>query len=285
MPYLGKPLPAWKCAQLPPLKRINGRSCFLEPLSTDHAEKLWVANSVDVQKKNWTYLPYGPFVNLEEYKSWISSVEGLPDPLYFAIIDQNTQNPVGVSSYTFVNPKYGSIEIGHLNFSPLMQRTIISSEAIILLIRNAFSIGYRRVVWRSHSLNAASISAALRYGFTFEAYFKNYSVMKGHNRNNVWFSIIDEDWPAIDEIYAKWLKQAFEGTHSSLKDMTSNINGKKCVLISWVKIHQALLEQFYLLAQFFCDNCIRQNSAILEFSSSTNWLLNAYPSSNYYLVE
>ena len=227
MQQLGKPLPNWKFAQLPSSRRIQGKSCYLEPLSSEHAEELWLANSVDVQNKNWNYLPYGPFENLEDYTAWISSIEGLPDPFYFAIINQNTKKPVGVSSYTFVDSKYGSIEIGHLNFSPLMQRTMMSSEAIILMIRNAFSLGYRRVVWRSHSLNAASISAATRYGFTFEAYFKNYSVMKDHNRNNVWFSIIDEDWPSLDVAYEKWLKNSSEGKHLSLKDLTSGLNGKE----------------------------------------------------------
>ena len=234
MQRLGEPLPNWKFAQLPSSRRIQGKSCYLEPLSSKHAEELWLANSVDVEKRTWNFLPYGPFENLEDYTLWISSVEGLQDPFYLTIIDKNTEKPVGVSSYTFVNNKYGSIEIGSLNFSPLMQRTLMPSEAIIMMIRNAFSLGYRRVVWRCHSLNATSISAATRYGFTFEAYFKNCAVVKDHNCDDVWFSIIDEDWPSLDEAYEKWLNNSFEGTQLSLKDLTSKLNGEKISFVIFV---------------------------------------------------
>jgi RimJ/RimL family protein N-acetyltransferase len=43
------------------------------------------------------------------------------------------------------------------------------------------------------------VSAARRYGFKFECYFKKYSVVKGHNRNNVWLAIVDQDWPDLDK--------------------------------------------------------------------------------------
>jgi len=79
----------------------------------------------------------------------------------------------------------------------------------------------RRVVWRSHSLNAASMVAARRFGFQFECIFKNYSVSKGRNRNNVWFAIVVEDWPELDRIYEKWLQMALAGKHQSLSLMTA----------------------------------------------------------------
>lgn len=90
---------------------------------------------------------------------------GKPDPFFYAIIDKRSDQEVGVASYLDVLPEIGSIEIGHLNFSPRMQRSIISSEAFILMAQNAFSLGYRSLVWRCHSLNRASLAAAKRYGF------------------------------------------------------------------------------------------------------------------------
>ena len=83
----------------------------------------------------------------------------------------------------------------------------------------------RRVVWRSHSLNAASLAAVRRFGFQFECFFKNYSVSKGRNRNNVWFAIVVEDWPELDRIYESWLQMAVAGKHQSLSLMTAKKYG------------------------------------------------------------
>jgi RimJ/RimL family protein N-acetyltransferase len=143
-------------------------------------------------------------------------------PLFYAVVDLRLKKPVGVSSFDFIDDVFGAIEIGHLNFSPLMQRSLVSSEAVIIMIRKAFELGFRRVAWRCHSLNAASISAAKRFGFKFEAFFKYYSVMKGHNRNNLWYSIIADDWPQLNEIYTKWFES---GCKKKLGDLTREIGG------------------------------------------------------------
>jgi RimJ/RimL family protein N-acetyltransferase len=228
--YLGQPfgkkLPDWKSSKFPETKPIVGNSCRLEVLTHDHAFDLWSANCIDVEKKNWNYLPYGPYDDFVTYENWVKSVAGKSDPMYFAIVDLETEKPVGVSAYTFIAPEMGSIEIGQLNFSPLMQRSIKSTETIFLMIENAFSNGFRRVVWRSHSLNAASISAANRFGFKFECFYKNYSVMKGRNRDNVWFSIVEEDWPALHKVYENWMKLALQGNHQSLRTMINQHSGK-----------------------------------------------------------
>lgn len=73
------------------------------------------------------------------------------------------------------------------------------------------------------------MNAAKRFGFQYEAHFKNYAVMKGRNRNNAWFSIIIEEWPALDEAYTKWLDLAISGQHTSLREMTAKVVGKFCI--------------------------------------------------------
>jgi len=145
-------------------------------------------------------------------------------PLFFMVEDKRSGKPVGVAAFDWIDDFFGSIEIGHLNFSPLMQRSLISSEAVIIMIRKAFELGFRRVAWRTHSLNAASISAAKRFGFKFEAFFKYYSVMKDHNRNTLWYSIISDDWPELNKIFSTWLES---GGQEKLGDLTSKVSGNK----------------------------------------------------------
>ena len=49
-----------------------------------------------------------------------------------------------VSSFLRINPQDGMIEVGHLNYSPLLQKTTEATEAMFLIMRWAFENGYRR---------------------------------------------------------------------------------------------------------------------------------------------
>ena len=60
------------------------------------------------------------------------------------------------------------IEIGHVIYSPLLQRTVAATELQYLLARRAFGAGYRRLEWKFDAQNLASGRAALRLGFEFE---------------------------------------------------------------------------------------------------------------------
>jgi len=115
---------------------------------------------------------------------------------------------VGMGSYLRIEPAHGVIEVGHLAFSPLMQRTPIATEAMYLMMREAFELGYRRYEWKCDALNAASRRAAERLGFTFEGIFRQAIVYKGRNRDTAWYSIVDREWPALDAAFRAWLDPA-----------------------------------------------------------------------------
>src|SRR5437899_5106636 len=102
-----------------------GRTTRVEPLSVDaHASDLHQANMRDAEGRNWTHLPYGPFDTLDGYVAWLDSVVDRPDPMFHAVVDLATGRAVGVVSYLRIDPQAGSIEVGHINFSPLLQRTV-----------------------------------------------------------------------------------------------------------------------------------------------------------------
>ncbi|MGY9016304.1 MAG: GNAT family N-acetyltransferase, partial [Rhodospirillales bacterium] len=42
-------------------------------------------------------------------------------------------------------------------------------------------------------------------GFTFEGVFRQALVTKGRNRDTAWFSIVDQEWPAIKTAFEEWL--------------------------------------------------------------------------------
>ena len=217
---LGQPLgfkvDNWKLPQRPPNEPIVGRTCRLEPLdAARHGESLHRANLRDREGRNWTYLPYGPFEQLDDYLEWVRSVEGKHDPQFFTIVAvglQGSDLTAGVASYLRIDPPQGSIEVGHINYSPRLQRTVAATEAMYLMMRRAFELGYRRYEWKCHSLNAPSRAAAQRLGFSYEGIFRQARVDKGRNRDTAWYAMIDQEWPAIDRAFQQWLDPAnFDG--------------------------------------------------------------------------
>jgi RimJ/RimL family protein N-acetyltransferase len=102
--------------------------------------------------------------------------------------------------------EHGVIEIGHIWFAPILQRTRQATEAIYLLARHAFDdLGYRRFEWKCDSLNEPSRRAAERFGFIYEGVFRQHMVVKGRNRDTAWFSIVDGAWPAVRAGFEAWL--------------------------------------------------------------------------------
>ncbi|MBA4706772.1 GNAT family N-acetyltransferase [Aquitalea aquatica] len=202
----GLPLPAWQPCPQPQPVVLQGQYCQLEPLSVArHGEALYAAMQRDVAGANWSYLPYGPFGDLASYQQWLSSKEGLADPQFYAIVDAGSGQAVGLASYLRIDPANGVIEVGHLNFSPLLQRTPAATEAMYLLMRHAFELGYRRYEWKCNALNLPSRRAAERLGFLFEGLFRQAMISKGRNRDTAWYSILDGEWPMVRQKLEQWL--------------------------------------------------------------------------------
>lgn len=207
---IGFPLPDWSERRRPPRTPIVGRFCTVEPIEAHrHARQLFEANSEDRDGRNWTYLPYGPFPTLESYREWVDGMTRADDPLFYAIIDNDGRQAVGVASLMRIDPKSGVIEVGGINYSPRLQRRPGATEAMYLLMRRVFDeLGYRRYEWKCDSLNAASRTAALRLGFQYEGLFRQATVYKQRNRDTAWFSILDREWPALRTAFEAWLDPA-----------------------------------------------------------------------------
>lgn len=206
---IGHPVAGWRAPERPPRTAMVGRTCRVEPFdSARHVEDLFRANALDADGRGWTYLPYGPFAEVAAYRRWVDATCLGDDPLFHAVVDPTTGAAVGVASYLRIDPTLGSIEVGHLRFSPLLQRKPAATEAMFLMMKRAFDLGYRRYEWKCDSLNAPSRAAARRLGFSFEGIFRQALVYKRRNRDSAWFSVIDRDWPALERAFTRWLDPA-----------------------------------------------------------------------------
>ena len=206
---LGPPLPDWTPRPAPPHTPLAGRYVRLERLDPDrHARDLFEANADD-DGRNWTYLFDEKPATFEGYRAWVEKAASTEDPLFHALVDPQSGKAQGVASLMRIDRAHGVIEVGHINFSPRLQRTRGATEAIYLLMRRAFDeLGYRRFEWKCDSLNAPSRAAAVRFGFTFEGIFRQAIVYKGRSRDTAWYSIIDREWPAVKAAFERWLDPA-----------------------------------------------------------------------------
>jgi RimJ/RimL family protein N-acetyltransferase len=206
---IGPEVPDWQGAGRPARTMLEGRYCRVEPLDVErHVAQLHAANSLDREGRMWTYLFSGPFPDFEAYRAWLAPRPASEDPLFFAFVDRARGEAVGLGAYLRIDRENGVIEVGHLAYSPLMQRSPVATEAMYLMMRQAFALGYRRYEWKCDALNAASRRAAERLGFSFEGVFRQAIVYKGRSRDTAWYSIIDSEWPAIDAAFRAWLDPA-----------------------------------------------------------------------------
>ena len=146
-----------------------------------------------------------PVQHGRQYREWLVASCFGDDPLFFAVVDAAAGKALGVASYLNIKPAQGSIEVGHIYFSPALQRTRSATEAMYLMMRRAFELGYRRYEWKCDALNAPSRAAAERFGFSYEGIFRQATVRKGHNRDTAWYAAIDREWPALAAAFETWL--------------------------------------------------------------------------------
>jgi len=221
----GEVLVNWRVPPWPDAKPLEGRFVRLERLDADrHAADLHRANSSDAEGLIWKYLGYGPFSSVSGYHHWAREMAALKDPHFFVLIDTETGHAGGVMSLMRISPESGSIEVGHINIAPELQRRPAVTEAIFLLMRWVYENGYRRFEWKCDAANLRSRRAAERFGFSYEGVFRQHLIVRGRNRDTAWFACIDKEWPALKEAYQSWLSPTnFDGNGrqiESLADLT-----------------------------------------------------------------
>ena len=182
-------------AQPPGPVTLEGRYGRVERLGSRHAADLWKVYAG--HDHIWTYMSsYGPFADAGAFSRWFASRLTLDDPYSYAVVDPGGR-ALGIATLMEIRPAMRVIEVGHIVYSPALQGRPLGTEAQYLLARYAFeTLGYRRYEWKCNALNAASRSAALRYGFVYEGTLRQQLIAKGRNRDTAWFSMLESEWPA-----------------------------------------------------------------------------------------
>jgi RimJ/RimL family protein N-acetyltransferase len=201
----------WTPAKAPLREPLTGRYVRLEPVDPSrHAKDLFeLSHGKGGDPAIWIYMGYGPFGDFTVFQTWLVERAASSDPLFYAVIDTASGLTAGMASFLRIVPADGVIETGHIWFTPALQRTRASTEAIFLMAEYAFdTLGNRRFEWKCNARNEPSRRAAIRFGFTFEGIFRQHMIIKGRNRDTAWFAMIDRDWPGIKAAFEAWLDPA-----------------------------------------------------------------------------
>jgi RimJ/RimL family protein N-acetyltransferase len=177
---------------------LGGRKVRLEPLSLEHVPRL---AEVALEPAIWQWTLARP-TSEADVRAWAEAAlagraAGTEFP--FVTLEAATGQPIGSSRFMNIVLEHRRLEIGWTWVAPAWQRTGANREAKLLMLGHAFDVlGCRRVEFKTDSLNEPSRTALLGIGAQFEGIFRNHMVMPGGRmRHSAWYSVIDEEWPAV----------------------------------------------------------------------------------------
>jgi N-acetyltransferase len=177
---------------------LSGRLVVLEPLRPDHEPPLRAAAADDRVWRLMRTVASEP----EAFHRWMEEAlaaarAGAEGP--FCIVRRSDAMPVGSSRYLALRPDDRVLEIGHSWVMPAAWGTGVNTETKLLLLTHAFEgLGCLRVEFKTDATNERARAALAAIPATFEGVFRKHMLVRGgQRRDSAWYSVIDDDWPAV----------------------------------------------------------------------------------------
>ena len=187
---------------------LSGPRTSLEPVDAerDAAGIFLAATEGEDTDRIFDYMNVGPFSTEAQVHGLLVERQASQDPAFVVYRDNSEGHLGGMGSFMEIRAHIGVAEIGHIWFGRAWQRDVRATEVLSLKMRHVLdTLGYRRLEWKCDALNAASRAAALRLGFRYEGIFLNHMIVKGRSRDTAWFSLTEEEWPAVRDAHDRWL--------------------------------------------------------------------------------
>jgi RimJ/RimL family protein N-acetyltransferase len=177
---------------------LEGERVRLEPLGPQHREDLVAAAGEDPQ----IFRYMGMNIPMHGWDAWLAEAQaGVAAGRYvaWATVDRASGRAVGSTRFGDIAPADGRVEIGWTWIAPAYQRTALNTEAKLLQLRYAFEeLGATRVALKTDARNLQSQAAIERIGGVREGVLRRHlRVADGFIRDTVYYSILDDEWPAV----------------------------------------------------------------------------------------
>jgi RimJ/RimL family protein N-acetyltransferase len=178
---------------------LEGRIVRLEPLGLEHVDALC---AVGLEPSLWAFTTM-QITTPEQMRAYVET--GLAEQragtaLPFATVERATGTVVGTTRFANAVHEHARVEIGWTWIAPPWQRTGVNTEAKLLMLRHAFEVlRVRRVELKTSALNVRSRAAIRRIGATEEGTLRKHMInADGSARHSVYFSVLDDEWPAVE---------------------------------------------------------------------------------------
>ena len=182
----------------------------LEPLEPRHAPGLWEIAKHHLEDL-FQWIPY-QLESLQSFQEFNARVleeqkQGLSVP--FATLERRSNQLVGTTRFMNMDLSNRKVEIGSTWIAPPWQRTVVNTEAKYLMLMHAFEVwGCLRVELKTDAMNQRSRQAILRLGAREEGTLRKHMLTwEGRQRDSVYFSILDTEWPEVKAKLRSKLRQ------------------------------------------------------------------------------
>ena len=181
--------------------RFVGRRVVVEPLAAEHEEGL-VEAAVAPEMFQW--MPVDMASSRDALHEWVSSTLAAAQAGHevpYTILDRNSGRIMGSTRFLDLRLEHLRAEIGWTWVTRGAWRSGVNVETKLLLLGHAFeSAGLRRVEFKTDARNERSRGALLALGAQFEGIFRKHMVVRdGGPRDSAYYSVIDDDWPALKQ--------------------------------------------------------------------------------------
>ncbi|MGY6031925.1 GNAT family N-acetyltransferase [Phytobacter sp. AG2a] len=205
---LGKEVKDWTIKPQPKIETLKGSYTVLCQLSVDHAEDLFREwESID-DERDWTYLSDNKPHTKQQCYDYLRGLLENKNELHYSVKDATSGIVKGIFRVSDIDVRNGTFNISEINWTPLMKRTRLSTEALYLIISYFLDIlKYRRCEWRSNKENQPAIASAERIGFIKEGVLRDKKINKGRSEDIAIYSIVSTDWVNISPALKNWLRK------------------------------------------------------------------------------
>ena len=179
---------------------LEGRQVRLEPLRPEHAPMLWEV-AKDSLEGLFQWVPYRlkSLADFRDFNRHVLAEQARGISLPFATFLREPRQIIGSTRFMNMDLANRKVEIGSTWIAPRWQRTPVNTEAKYLMLRHAFEVWKcLRVELKTDALNRRSREAILRLGAKEEGMLrKQMLTWTGRPRDSIYFSILDDEWPAV----------------------------------------------------------------------------------------
>lgn len=177
---------------------LKGRWLTLEPIEERHAPGIFDAMQ---DEEVCRYLAWPPPRALDETLGLIREARDVMargQAIVYAQVWNATGRAVGSTRLLDVRPADRQVEIGATFLARDYWRTPANTESKYLFLRHCFeALGCVRVALKTDGRNVRSQEAIARLGAVREGTLRRHMNVRGYQRDTVYFSILDDEWPSV----------------------------------------------------------------------------------------